>query len=152
MSNAARNNVKKHQQWMQKAEAEAAKLRAENKRLERSLRQAGVEERRLVELVRAAPDRVEERLSELRAECQRVEQENQRLELDLNVGRVELTSVRDVVARESRRVGPPPRAGDPTRAPFTTGTVGQSSSSAGSCKQFARQGSSPALRMNREMC
>merc|ERR1712083_557228 len=125
MSSAARNNAKKHQQWMQKAEGEAAKLRAENRRLERSLHQAGVEERRLVELVRAAPDRAEERLSELRSECQRLEQENQRLELDLNVGRVELTSVRDVVARETRRVGPPPprAGGDPARAPFTTGTV-----------------------------
>merc|ERR1712194_791766 len=98
----------------------------------------GVEERRLVELVRAAPDRAEDRLAELRSECQRVEQENQRLELDLNVGRVELTSVRDVVARETRRVGPPPRAGDPTRAPFTTGTVAQTNSSTGGGKHFAR--------------
>merc|ERR1712190_554467 len=103
------------------------------------LRQAGVEERRLVELVRAAPDRAEERLSELRQECPRLEQENQRLELDLNVGRVELTSVRDVVtrhARETRRVGPPPRAGEAGRAPFTTGLAASTTS-----KNFVRHGS-----------
>merc|ERR1711920_784818 len=125
---------------------------------ERSLHQACVEERRLAELVRSAPDRAEDRLSELRAECQRLEQENQRLELDLNVGRVELTSVRDVVARETRRVGPPPprAGGDPVRAPFTAGTVASNSaiarSGSTSGKHFSRHGSTPALRGSKEIC
>merc|ERR1711920_1169522 len=134
---------------MQKAEGEAAKLRAENRRLERSLHQACVEERRLVDLVRAAPDRAEERLSELRSECQRLEQENHRLELDLNVGRVELTSVRDVVTRETRRVGPSPRVGDCIRSPLAARSITQANNSgnfAFPSKQFTRHASTPALR------
>eukprot|EP00931_Biecheleriopsis_adriatica_P055915 TRINITY_DN33146_c0_g1_i1.p1 TRINITY_DN33146_c0_g1~~TRINITY_DN33146_c0_g1_i1.p1 ORF type:complete len:536 (-),score=99.02 TRINITY_DN33146_c0_g1_i1:138-1745(-) len=108
----ARENRKQHQRWIRNMEDEAAKLRREGQRLERSFHQASLEERRMSEIVRSQPAQSEEKLTRLKANCERLQLENERLEHDLETGRSELSSVRQVVTNSgsASRAGPPPRA------------------------------------------
>eukprot|EP00927_Polykrikos_kofoidii_P013878 TRINITY_DN16046_c0_g1_i1.p1 TRINITY_DN16046_c0_g1~~TRINITY_DN16046_c0_g1_i1.p1 ORF type:complete len:267 (+),score=44.98 TRINITY_DN16046_c0_g1_i1:116-916(+) len=95
---------------LQKSEADAVRLQRDNKRLERSLYQAGVEERRLAEEVRSAPQRAEASLAHLRAECSRFEKENQEMENDIGGARAELGCMREDVERMNRHCA---RSGSP---------------------------------------
>lgn len=154
---ATRACTKRHHQLVSKAEDDAARLRAENLRLERSVQQARVEERRLANLLQAAPGRAEEHLSRLRAGCRELERENQRLELGLCEGRERLAQLREAVAREGAARGrPPPRTGEPARAPFVVQTAPLSASAAaafGKCPgagHLARHGSLPSLHGGRD--
>jgi len=104
-STAARGAREKHKQWAKGTEAEVLRLRDENKRLERSLRQAGIEERRSAELVRAAPGQAEASLLKARTEYQRLDKENQQMQVEIGNIRAELSTVRDVVECKRGGVG-----------------------------------------------
>lgn len=104
---ALREGHEWHQRWLKETQASIAMLRCKNDVLERSMQQANNEERRLTDVVRAEPERTEEKLSRLRQECTRLEKENSRLESEMSEMRAELSSVREVVSKESKRGGPP---------------------------------------------
>jgi len=114
-----------HQRWLKETQASIAVLKCKNDVLERSMQQACTEERRLTDVVRAEPERTEEKLSRLRQECTRLEKENSRLESEMAEMRAELSSVREVVSKETRRGGAPQMslAEQIARAPFRVNTA-----------------------------
>merc|ERR1711920_834020 len=91
---ALRRSVDQHRQQVCKLQDEAASLRRENQRLERSLHQAGVEECRVAEAARAQPLHADEVLIRLRKECGTLEFENENLAVELQNGRTELACMR----------------------------------------------------------
>merc|ERR1711920_164746 len=84
---------------MGKLQDEAASLRKENQRLERSLHQAVLEERRAVEVARSQPVHADEAFIRLREECSNFENENNDLASELQRGRTELACMRGMQLR-----------------------------------------------------
>eukprot|EP00427_Karlodinium_veneficum_P051723 CAMPEP_0169349318 /NCGR_PEP_ID=MMETSP1017-20121227/23649_1 /TAXON_ID=342587 /ORGANISM="Karlodinium micrum, Strain CCMP2283" /LENGTH=329 /DNA_ID=CAMNT_0009445439 /DNA_START=120 /DNA_END=1109 /DNA_ORIENTATION=- len=106
---SVREDDERHKLRIQEMEDAIAKLTKDNSRLERSTQQAALEEHRLADVVRSEPVRTDQVLQRLLAECHRLEKENRRVESETAAIREELSSVRGVVARDSRRHGPQPR-------------------------------------------
>mmetsp|Transcript_111198 Transcript_111198/g.354709 ORF Transcript_111198/g.354709 Transcript_111198/m.354709 type:complete len:208 (-) Transcript_111198:115-738(-) len=125
---AEQNSLDQWQQRVTEADEDAARLRADNLRLEKSLQQASAEERMLAELVQQEPQRAEEVTSRIRAECHRLERQNKRLLLTIAQGRGQLNSLHAEAVRDRLRGQPPPR---------TQGCAG---------RLVQRHGSSPVLR------
>jgi len=100
---AARGSCDRHVQWVRTSEAAAERLRADNERLKRSLQQAGLEEKRMAELIRTQPLRADERLRGWRANCKRLVEDNHRIEMEITQEQAELSIIRDGVARHTRR-------------------------------------------------
>lgn len=111
-----REDDERHKLRIQEMEDAIAKLTKDNSRLERSTQQAALEEHRLADVVRSEPVRTDQVLQRLLAECHRLEKENRRVESETAAIREELSSVRGVVARDSRRHGPQPRQTESRRA------------------------------------
>lgn len=131
----------RHQQWLRSMQEESGRLRRENKRLERSYHQAGLEERRVADLARSQPGTSEQKLASLKAACERLELENERLKQDLEAGQADLSSVRDVVAHAA-----------PSRHQRSSPSIGMghnkvvAAASSDSATRLQRDSSMPLLR------
>jgi chromosome segregation ATPase len=139
-SAALRENEDEHARWMKKTEAEIAKIRRENNRLERSAQQASSQEHRLRDVLRDAPEQMQNVLIHLTDECRRLEEENHQLESDLAAMKAEFGSVRNVVTRKSHSVGTksrPNKKSPPRQAPSPAGLGGY-----GNTRQAVRRDSS----------
>lgn len=108
-----RESDERHRRRIDEMKEKIAKLRRDNSRLERSAQQSALEEQRLADQARSQPVRTDERIQRLVAECHRLEKENRHLGLESAAIKEELSSVRGVVAQDSRRHGPQPRQIEP---------------------------------------
>merc|ERR1712107_447937 len=78
VAGAIREGDDKHILWLNEMENAIAKLRKDNRRLERSTQQAAMEESRLSDTIRDGPEQTQQVLANLMRECCRLEEENQR--------------------------------------------------------------------------
>eukprot|EP00929_Paragymnodinium_shiwhaense_P083419 TRINITY_DN44447_c0_g1_i1.p1 TRINITY_DN44447_c0_g1~~TRINITY_DN44447_c0_g1_i1.p1 ORF type:complete len:278 (-),score=73.71 TRINITY_DN44447_c0_g1_i1:86-919(-) len=108
-SSSSKTGREKQSKWQQDVDADVEKLKAENERLERSVHQAALEERRLTDAIRAEPERAEAALATLRSDIQRLEKENRELSAGMEGIKAELSQVRDAV--ETQRG---PRGAEPS--------------------------------------
>jgi len=143
---AARHSAERCRQRLSEADENAARLRADNLRLEKSVQQAAAEERMLTELVQLEePHRAREAMERRRAECQRLERENRQLERRISRGRERLDRLRENPPQRLLRGRPPPRTGGSQRLALSPSSPAAAATGKGG-RPLQRHGSLPALR------